>query len=60
MVASTNVFLYQFCICQQILSGRIRVGFGVGRISNTIEHKLLATVHEYLNSEPQQYVPEAT
>ncbi len=42
------------------LSGRFRVGFGVGHISNMIEHELLATVPEYLNSEPPQYVLEAT
>ncbi len=51
MVSSTNAFLYQFCICQHY-----RVGFGVGHISNTIEHKFLATVPGYLNSEPPQYV----
>ncbi len=42
------------------LSGRFRVGFGVGHISNTIELSFLATVPGYLNSEPPQYVPEAT
>jgi len=41
------------------LSGRFRVGFGVGHISNTIEHAFLATVPGYLNSEPPQYIPEA-
>ncbi len=39
---------------------RFRVGFGVGHISNTIEHTFLATVPRYFNSEPRQYVPEAT
>ncbi len=42
------------------LSGRFRVGFGVGHLSNTIEHCFLATIPEYLNSEPPQYFPEAT
>ncbi len=42
------------------LSGRFRVGFGVGHISNTIEHTFLVTVPEYLDSEPPQYVPEVT
>ncbi len=41
-------------------SGRSRVGFGVGHISNLIEHSLLGTDPGYLNSEPSQYVPVAT
>ncbi len=58
-VASTNAFLYQFCICQH-LSDKFRVGFGVVHISNKIEHSFLTTVPGYLNSEPPQYVPEPT
>ncbi len=42
------------------LSGRCRVGFGVGNISNTIEHSILGTDPGYLNSEPPQYIPVAT
>ncbi len=42
------------------LSGRFRVEFGVGHISNTIEHYLLGTDPRYLNSEPPQYVSVAT
>ncbi len=42
------------------LSGRFRVGFGVGHISNTIEHSFLGTDPGYLNSEPPQYVSVAT
>ncbi len=42
------------------LSGRCRVGFGVGNISNTIEHSILGTDPGYLNSEPPQYVSVAT
>jgi len=38
----------------------LEVGFGVGHISNTIEHTFIATVPEYLNSKPPQYIPEAT
>ncbi len=38
------------------LSGRFRVGFGVGHISNTF----IATVPGYLNSEPPQYVSVTT
>ncbi len=38
------------------LSGRFRVGFGVGNIYNTIGHSFLATVPRYFNSEPLQYV----
>ncbi len=34
------------------LSGRFRDGFGVGHISNTIEHSLLGIDPGYLNSEP--------
>ncbi len=36
------------------LSGRFRVGFGVGHISNTIEHSFLGTDPGYFNSEPLQ------
>ncbi len=36
------------------------VGFGVGDISNTIEHYILVTLLGYLNyDEPPQYVPKA-
>ncbi len=42
------------------LSGRFRVGFGVGHISNMIEHSFLGTDPRYLNSEPAQYVSVAT
>ncbi len=42
------------------LSGRFRVWFDVGNISNMIEHLVLATLPGYLNYEPPQYVPEAT
>ncbi len=42
------------------LSGRFRVGFGVGDISNTLENQLLATLPGYLHYEPPQYIPEAT
>ncbi len=42
------------------LSGRFRVGFGVGHISNMIEHSFFAKVPRYFNSDPLQYVPEAT
>ncbi len=38
----------------------VRVGFGVGNISNTIEHLILGTDPGYLNSEPPQYVSVAT
>ncbi len=42
------------------LSGRFMVGFGVGHISNMIEHYILGTDSGYLNSEPSQYVSVAT
>ncbi len=38
------------------LSGRFRVGFGVGHIYSMIEHYLLGTDPGYLNSELPQYV----
>ncbi len=40
--------------------GRFRVGFGVGHISNTIEHTFLVMFPRYLNSEQPQYVLEVT
>ncbi len=42
------------------LSGRFMVEFGVGHISNTIEHSFLGTDPGYLNSEPPHYVPVVT
>ncbi len=42
------------------LSGRFRVGFAVGHISNTIEHTFLVMFPRYLNSEQPQYVLEVT
>ncbi len=48
-----------FYITFAILSGKFRVGFGEGDISNTILHELLTTLLGYLNYEPPQYIPEA-
>ncbi len=49
-----------FYISFAFVKTRFKVGFGVGHISNMIEHKFLATIPGYFNPEPPQYVPEAT
>ncbi len=52
--------LYQSVLHLLTLSGRFRVGFGVGHISNMIEHYVLGTDPRYLNSEPPQDISVAT
>ncbi len=66
-----NKYIFISVLHLLTLSGRFRVGFGVGHISNTIEHSFLGTDPGYLNSEPlqrfcsnviktKQYVPIST
>ncbi len=55
-----NKYVFISVLYLSTLSGRFKVGFGVGNICNTIEHTFLATVPEYLNSDQPQYVPEVT